>query len=127
MNDELPVLKTRKADHDEIAALKAELERAAFIIGTYRAALEAINRPFDITMTGLETANLLREIARRAVKGNGGGESSGVQAALDGRAATIALHKILNLAQHGTPPDYQRWISTLDNIAEIAHRALEGK
>jgi hypothetical protein len=50
-----------------------------------------------------------------------------LRAALDGRIATIALHKILNLAQHGTPPDYQRWISTLDNIAEIAHRALEGK
>jgi hypothetical protein len=34
-----------------------------------RAALEEINRPFDTTMTGLETANLLREIARRALEG----------------------------------------------------------
>ena len=58
-----------EAYFDECAALKAELERAAFIIGTYRTALETINRPFDTTMTRLETANLLRAIARRALEG----------------------------------------------------------
>ena len=42
------------------------------------------------------------------------------------REYKIALHKILNLAQHGTPPDYGKWLSTLDEIAEIARRALEG-
>jgi len=55
-------------------------------------------------------------------------ERDRLRAALEGRTATIALHKILNLAQHGTPPDYHQWLSTLDNIAEIARRALgEGK
>jgi hypothetical protein len=33
-----------------------------------RAALEQINQPFDTTMTGLETATLLRAIARRALE-----------------------------------------------------------
>ena len=43
-------------------AIQAERDRL-------RAALEEINRPFDQTMIGLETANLLRAIARRALEG----------------------------------------------------------
>ena len=54
-------------------------------------------------------------------------ERDRLRAALEGRTATIALHKILNLAQHGTPPDYHQWLSTLDNIAGIARRALGEK
>jgi hypothetical protein len=66
----------------EIAALKAErddlLSANKLLHGTIdsyetehsalRTALEAINRPFDQTMTGIETANLLRDIARRALE-----------------------------------------------------------
>jgi hypothetical protein len=60
----------------EIAALKAERDRLTIIADAIqaerdrlRAALEEINRPFDQTMIGLETANLLRAIARRALEG----------------------------------------------------------
>jgi hypothetical protein len=41
------------------------------------------------------------------------------------REYEIALHKILNLAQHGTPPDYTRWLTVLDEIALIAREALK--
>jgi hypothetical protein len=42
----------------------------------------------------------------------------------ESRRYIVALHKILNLARHGTPPDYKRWITLLDLIAETAREAL---
>jgi hypothetical protein len=77
-SDPLIPFKSLASAHDpfkEIAALKAERDRLVIIADAIqaerdrlRAALEEINRPFDQTMTGLETANLLRAIARRALE-----------------------------------------------------------
>jgi chromosome segregation ATPase len=118
LNEDIERLET------EIAALKAERDRLqseADYTRTERDTVMGYLKDAEIAVAALkaERDHYLKLYTERV------DERDRLQAALDGRVATIALHKILNLAQHGTPPDYHRWISTLDNIAEIARRALD--
>jgi hypothetical protein len=70
--DAVVLITDLKTENAKLRAERFDAEKSVNLIAArcanFRAALETINRPFDTTMTGLETANLLRAIARRALE-----------------------------------------------------------